>query len=90
MECVDEGWIKFDTEQDENRFIHLVRDIAPSAQPRWISVTENLPSKPGRYLVTVSRMIGDYVKSEFFDGDDFWDGEVRAWCPLPAPYRPEE
>ena len=33
MECVKEGWIKFDTEKDENRFIHLVRDIAPSAQP---------------------------------------------------------
>ena len=33
MECVSEGWIKFDTEKDENRFIHLVRDIAPSAQP---------------------------------------------------------
>lgn len=32
MECVDEGWIKFDTEKDENKFIHLVRDIAPSAQ----------------------------------------------------------
>lgn len=41
MECANEGWIKFDTEKDENRFIHLVRDIAPSAQPeringRWI------------------------------------------------------
>ena len=31
MECVNEGWIKFDTEKDENKFIHLVRDIAPSA-----------------------------------------------------------
>ena len=33
MERVNEGSIKFDTEKDENRFIHLVRDIAPSAQP---------------------------------------------------------
>lgn len=33
MECVNEGWIKFDTDKDANRFIHLVRDIAPSAQP---------------------------------------------------------
>lgn len=33
LECVDEGWIKFDTEKDANRFIHLVRDIAPTAQP---------------------------------------------------------
>ena len=41
MECVEEGWIKFETEKDENKFIHLVRDTAPSAQPerpkgKWI------------------------------------------------------
>ena len=33
MEVVEEGWIKFDTQEDYNRIIHLVRDIAPSAQP---------------------------------------------------------
>ncbi len=33
MKCVNERWIKFDTEKDENRFIHLVRDIAPFAEP---------------------------------------------------------
>lgn len=33
MECVNEGWIKFDTEKDKNTYVHLVRDIAPSAQP---------------------------------------------------------
>ena len=37
MECVNEGWIKFDTEKDENTFIHLVRDIAPSAQPERLT-----------------------------------------------------
>ena len=36
MECVDEGWIKFDTEKDTNTYIHLVRDIAPSAQPKIV------------------------------------------------------
>ena len=39
MECIDEGWIRFDTEKDANTYIHLVRDIAPSAQPkrgRWL------------------------------------------------------
>lgn len=36
MECVTEGWIKFDTEKDENKFIHLVRDVAPPAQPEII------------------------------------------------------
>ena len=34
MECVNEGWIKFDTEKDKNIFIHLIRDIAPSVKPQ--------------------------------------------------------
>ena len=42
MECVNEGWIKFDTEKDENRFIHLVRDIAPSAQPESSQVARDI------------------------------------------------
>ena len=40
MECVDEGWIKFDTEKDKNTYVHLVRDIAPSAQPEREDYTE--------------------------------------------------
>ena len=32
IECVEEGWIKFDTEKDTNIYIHLVRDIAPSVE----------------------------------------------------------
>lgn len=32
IECVEEGWIKFETEKDKNKFIHLVRDTAPSVQ----------------------------------------------------------
>ena len=36
MECVNEGWIKFDTEKDKNTYVHFVRDIAPSAQPEII------------------------------------------------------
>ena len=34
IECVNEGWIKFDTEKDRNIFIHLVRDIAPPVTPQ--------------------------------------------------------
>lgn len=45
IECVEEGWIKFETEKDKNKFIHLVRDTAPSAQPerirgRWIKMSD--------------------------------------------------
>lgn len=40
MECVNEGWIKFDTEKDKNTYVHLVRDIAPSAQPEVLACGE--------------------------------------------------
>ena len=41
IEVVEEGWIKFDSEKDYNKYIHLVRDTAPSAEPerkkgKWI------------------------------------------------------
>ena len=52
IESVEEGWIEFDTQEDYNRIIHLVRDIAPSAQPKWIPVKEMLLEVNGRYLVT--------------------------------------
>ena len=32
LEYVNDGWIVFDTEEDKNRFIHLVRDSAPTVQ----------------------------------------------------------
>ena len=61
MECVDEGWIKFDTEKDKNTYVHLVRDIAPPAQPeqkkgRWIVIVKGCKltsykcSECGRYV----------------------------------------
>lgn len=31
IECADKVWVKFDTERDKNIYIHLVRDLAPSA-----------------------------------------------------------
>lgn len=54
MECVDEGWIKFDTEKDKNIYVHLVRDIAPSAQPepQWIPCSERLPDELAEVNIT--------------------------------------
>lgn len=67
----------------------------PSAEPKWIPVTERLPEKNGLYLVT-------YVNGEanidfsFFrmkkwhglvsgEWTDCWY-PVTAWMPLPEPY----
>ena len=70
----------------------------PSAQPRWISVTERLP-KPNE---TVGRVLKHYLVQDIY-GDmlvGIWDGvnwqmscsievidDVVAWMPLPKPYK---
>lgn len=62
MECVEEGWIKFDTQEDENRFVHLIRDIAPPAQPGWIPVTERMP---GERDAGVLKKLGTDKRSDY-------------------------
>ena len=96
MECVNEGWIKFDTDKDENRFIHLVRDIAPSAQPepQWIPCSERLPDKSGTYIcncvesdinhVTFIKWQSRYKRWDLNGRRTFW--RVTAWKPIPEPY----
>ena len=97
MECVDEGWIKFDTEKDTNTYIHLVRDIAPSAQ-RWIPCSERLPEDEEDVIVSVRDDSGDNTLDYSSCGwyacaGDFWvvDNEanerVVAWMPLPDPWK---
>jgi len=98
MECVDEGWIKFDTEKDENRFIHLVRDMAPSAQPGWIPCDERLPGKDESFYVLCCDKYGEIMIGnvfECYDGETPYSAESEheymydcvAWMPLPTPYR---
>lgn len=86
MECVDEGWIKFDTEKDTNTYIHLIRDIAPSVKPeqRWVQCSERLPEY-GEAVLTIDKD-EEYEINHVIDEDDgewFIDG-VIAWTPLPS------
>ena len=56
MECVNEGWIKFDTEKDKNTYVHLVRDIAPSAQPE-----QQIPQMRGWVCPVCGRGLSPYT-----------------------------
>lgn len=65
----------------------------PSAEPKWIPVTERLPEESGYYLITSK--CGDVFDTEirffFFQHErrTKWKegfGEVIAWMPLPKPY----
>ena len=90
MECVDKVWVKFDTERDKNIYIHLVMDLAPSADvPQWIPRSERMPENSRTVLVTDWGITGFGRR---FDGR-WWDcdgnvlKDVSAWMPLPEPYK---
>ncbi len=82
----------------------LLKDLANKAESfEWIPVTEKLPEPPKEnqeldyspldvYLVSINKE--GYPVRAFWDGKDFGDGmfklDVKAWMPLPAPYKWEE
>ena len=83
----------------------LLKDLANKADSfEWIPASERLPEPPkGRnpmldykmldiYLVTVSDE--GYPIRAFWDGKNFGDGmfklDVKAWMPLPEPYKENE
>lgn len=75
--------------------IKAINSLAP-AESEWIPVSEALPEKHQRVLVTIRRSDGEYrVRSgnysdEYFwiDNGDHWKcNEALAWMPLPEPYR---
>lgn len=76
MECVNEGWIKFDTEKDENRFIHLVRDIAPSTD-----AIEVVRCKDCKHWMPYDWMFSEVWRS--VSKDDYSDDEIGcAYCDM--------
>lgn len=82
MKCVDEGWLKFDTETDENRFIHLVRDIAPSAQPEqsWIPCSERFPKDFEDVLVWYEYFrYGEYNRMYQTWDVGYYNSQLNIW-----------
>ena len=68
-------------------------------QTRWIPVSERLPEKTGRYLITycyrdkIETQEAVYVEGEEDKWYDITDIEITlaviAWMPLPEPYNAE-
>lgn len=57
-------------------------------EPRWISVTEQLPNETNEYLVCY---INGDVSTDWFGFTDYgsiagFDEDIIAWMPLPEPY----
>lgn len=47
IECLEEGWINFDTIKDTYKYIHLI-NVAPSAQPEIIRCKDCVKRKTCR------------------------------------------
>lgn len=98
--CYPQGQRKLDEDAHRDRwaFVREVMIVAPAVDvaPRWIPVTERLPKKYGKYLVSVyfNSCVGVELlwygqingKDAFYYGDTEWD-EVIAWMPSPTPYK---
>lgn len=75
IKCVEEGWIKFDTENDKNKCIHLVRDMAVSAQPEMIRC------KDCKYAEVADKEDGhDGYTCQFHRGSIWFSGSYCSWA----------
>lgn len=90
-----------------SNFFDFISDLPTTEErpqgERWIPVSERLPDKNGRYLVTEKYFAFDdkkhngysrlYVDKIEFSGGSFHRAsyiEVIAWMPLPEPYKEVE
>ena len=65
-----------------------VRKLLENPEPHWIPVTERLPKESGLYQVT--DMQGNVVRYVFNANEgsvEYWRRCVKAWMPLPEPYK---
>lgn len=68
----------------EEEAIHAVLD----AIPNWIPVTERLPEESGLYQVTdMQGNVVRYVFNVSEGSEEYWRRCVKAWMPLPEPYK---
>ena len=78
--------------------IEALTEKEPSAEHRWIPVTERLPKYGDKVLVTFHNKYIDrtiigvsycYVQKEGFFSDKPFDYAAVAWMPLPQPWKGE-
>lgn len=94
-----------DLVSDEFKVVRAIDLPEPKIENRWIPVTERLPEKTSKYLVTVGINffgfgMNDEVSVAIYNIKDGWFcaeenkdtiiGDVTAWMPLPEPWKGDE
>ncbi len=88
-----EGLGKSDAEEFEKDFSEILNLAAKALEQkscedaRWVPVSEEYPTKNGRYLVTVKQ--GYITFGAWVDVAENW-AQVTAWMPLPEPFESQE
>lgn len=86
-----------DSELCEDALQMAITDL--QNQPVWIPVSERLPEKNGKYLVFLTNPVRNKSDNVFTGWYNVYDKEfetensldyVKAWMPLPEPYRESE
>lgn len=72
-----------------DKAISIINQWAEEYNNGWIPVSERLPDKEGKYLVTLSRWnVVTFANFKNAMGYKHFDnGHVAAWMPCPAPFK---
>ena len=73
---------------DRNQYEKGYEDGKKDAAQRWIPVTERLPEKTGKYLVSVKN--GNVYAGTFSAYEGAFNCAATAWMELPEPYKEPE
>lgn len=76
----------YDNEVTARKLIDEQPTIQP--EPHWIPVTERLPEESGLYQVTdMQGNVVRYVFNVSESSEEYWRRCVKAWMPLPEPFK---
>ena len=83
-------------ETEESKAIHKVMDEVEryvdheKSAGYWIPCSERLPSEDGCYLVSTTGTNNDIIDIAYYT-EEIWHkaSRIKAWMPLPKPYREE-
>lgn len=98
-QCCDTANILCTLDADKRCDALQMAIIALQNQPVWIPVSERLPEKNGKYLVFLTNPVRNQSDNVFTSWYNVYYKEfeteksldyVKAWMPLPEPYRKSE